>query len=141
VASSRPHVVLGTVTGGDKDAADAKWAACDLVRVLERPEEPPSDAAPQRISLPATSDISSNPDTAAATATEAAGVGVTEVTEVQGTLSIGTQYLKNKSCEFENCRYRKEQTISRAIYHSISSPSSRLSPASNLRESWKTYPR
>lgn len=54
MASSQLHVVL---TGGDKDAADAKWTACDLARVLESPEELPSDAAPQRISLPTTSDI------------------------------------------------------------------------------------
>jgi small subunit ribosomal protein S15 len=48
-----------------------------------RPEELAPDAAPERISLPATSDSSSNPDTAAAAAAEAAGVGAVEETEVR----------------------------------------------------------
>jgi len=82
-AASRPHVILGTVTRRDKNAADTKWTASDLARVLVRPEELASDAAQQRISLPATSDSRSNPDTAAATAAEAAEVGAAEETEVR----------------------------------------------------------
>jgi small subunit ribosomal protein S15 len=83
-AASRPHVILGTVTGGDNNVTDTKWTTCDLARVLVRPEELAPDAAPQRISLPATSDSSSNPDTAAAAATtEAAEVGAAEETEVR----------------------------------------------------------
>ncbi len=34
VATTRPHIVLGTVA-----ADDADWASCDLVRVFVRPEE------------------------------------------------------------------------------------------------------
>ena len=82
-AALRPHVILGTVTGGDKDAIDTKWTTCDLARVLVRHEELAPDAAPQRISLPATSDGGSNPDTATATMTEAAEVGAAEETEVR----------------------------------------------------------
>jgi small subunit ribosomal protein S15 len=38
-AASRPHVVHGTITSRNRDGADAEWAACDLARVLVRPEE------------------------------------------------------------------------------------------------------
>jgi len=48
-AAARPHVILGTVTGG---GAGDKWAACDLARVLVRPEELAPDAPAQPISLP-----------------------------------------------------------------------------------------
>ncbi|KAH9980508.1 hypothetical protein BJV74DRAFT_856661 [Russula compacta] len=48
-ASSRPHVVLGTIAGTD----DAKWAICDLARVLVRPEELAPDAPSQRVASPA----------------------------------------------------------------------------------------
>jgi small subunit ribosomal protein S15 len=83
-AALRPHVILGTITTGNKEAADAEWAACDLARVLVRPEELAPDAALQRISLPATTDASSNPDTAAAaTATEPEGLVAAEETEVR----------------------------------------------------------
>jgi hypothetical protein len=37
-------------------------------------------------------------------------------------LSIGMQYLSSKPCEISNCRYQKEQTISRAIDASAASP-------------------
>jgi len=48
-AAARPHVILGTVTGG---GAGDKWAVCDLARVLVRPEELATDAPAQPISLP-----------------------------------------------------------------------------------------
>jgi small subunit ribosomal protein S15 len=47
-AAVRPHVVLGTIAGDD-----AKWASCDLARVLVRPEELAPDAPPQIVHIPA----------------------------------------------------------------------------------------
>jgi small subunit ribosomal protein S15 len=51
-AAARPHVILGTIASND-DEATAKWAACDLAKVLVRPEELAHDAPAQRVSLPA----------------------------------------------------------------------------------------
>ena len=53
-AAARPHVILGTVARNE-DEADAKWAACDLAKVLVRPEELAPDAPARRVfSLPDT---------------------------------------------------------------------------------------
>lgn len=53
-AAARPHVILGTVAR-DEDEANAKWAACDLAKVLVRPEELAPDAPARRVfSLPET---------------------------------------------------------------------------------------
>ncbi|KAF8492789.1 mitochondrial ribosomal protein S15 [Russula emetica] len=46
-AASRPHVILGTVAR-DEDEASAKWAACDLAKVLVHPEELAPDAPVKR---------------------------------------------------------------------------------------------
>jgi small subunit ribosomal protein S15 len=51
-AAARPHVILGTIASNDEEAS-AKWAACDLAKVLVRPEELAPDAPAQRVSLPA----------------------------------------------------------------------------------------
>jgi small subunit ribosomal protein S15 len=51
-AAARPHVVLGTIASND-DEATAKWVACDLAKVLVRPEELSHDAPAQCVSLPA----------------------------------------------------------------------------------------
>ena len=79
-AAARPHVVLGTVTSRSDDA-DAKWASCDLARVLVRPEELGPDALSRRISLPAD-------DGAAGAAAAAGGVGTAEV-RVPPSLAFG----------------------------------------------------
>ncbi len=47
-ASTRPHVVLGTVSGDD-----AAWASCDLARVLVRAAELAPDAPAQDVRIPA----------------------------------------------------------------------------------------
>jgi small subunit ribosomal protein S15 len=47
----RPRV-LGTIASNEEEPS-AKWAACDLAKVLVRPEELAHDAPAQRISLPA----------------------------------------------------------------------------------------
>ncbi|KAI9459662.1 mitochondrial ribosomal protein S15 [Lactarius psammicola] len=47
-AATRPHVILGTVSGDD-----ATWASCDLARVLVRPDELAPDAPAQEIRIPA----------------------------------------------------------------------------------------
>ena len=50
-AAARPHVVLGTFASNEEEAC-AKWVACDLAKVLVRPEELAHDAPAQRVSLP-----------------------------------------------------------------------------------------
>jgi small subunit ribosomal protein S15 len=45
-AAVRPHVVLGTVPSDT-----AKWASCDLARVLVRPEELSPDAPPHNVHM------------------------------------------------------------------------------------------
>jgi small subunit ribosomal protein S15 len=53
-AAARPHVILGTVARNE-DEANAKWAACDLAKVLVRPEDLAPDAPAGRVfSLPET---------------------------------------------------------------------------------------
>ena len=54
-AAARPHVILGTIASSDEEAT-AKWAACDLAKVLVRPDELAHDAPAQRISLPLPAD-------------------------------------------------------------------------------------
>ncbi|KAI0275361.1 mitochondrial ribosomal protein S15 [Gloeopeniophorella convolvens] len=52
-ASSRPHVILGTVAGNE-----TKWTSSDLARVLVRPEELAPDAPTDAVRIPkAASDI------------------------------------------------------------------------------------
>ena len=52
--AARPHVILGTVARNEEEA-NAKWAACDLGKVLVRPEELAPDAPARRVfSLPDT---------------------------------------------------------------------------------------
>jgi small subunit ribosomal protein S15 len=51
-SAARPHVILGIVARNE-DEASAKWAACDLAKVLVRPEELALDAPARRVfSLP-----------------------------------------------------------------------------------------
>jgi small subunit ribosomal protein S15 len=51
--AARPHVVLGTVARNE-DEPNAKWAACDLAKVLVRPEELSPDVPAKRVfTLPA----------------------------------------------------------------------------------------
>ena len=53
-AAARPHVVLGTIASNEEEA-NAKWAVCDLAKVLVRPEELAHDARAQCVvSFPAT---------------------------------------------------------------------------------------
>ncbi len=47
-AAARPHVVLGTVASNEDDS-NAKWAACDLAKVLVSPEELSLDTSAQRV--------------------------------------------------------------------------------------------
>ena len=55
-AAARPHVILGAVARNE-DEADAKWAACDLAKVLVRPEELAPDALARRVfSMPGAAD-------------------------------------------------------------------------------------
>ena len=51
-AAARPHVVLGTIASNGEEA-NAKWADCNLAKMLVRPEELTQDAAAQRTTLPA----------------------------------------------------------------------------------------
>jgi len=62
-AAARPHVILGGVHA----EAEAKWAACELARVLVRPEELAPDAPARDVSLPLSS--SSSPSTTTTTTT------------------------------------------------------------------------
>jgi small subunit ribosomal protein S15 len=56
-AAARPHVVLGTIASNG-DEATAKWATCDLAKVLVRPEELAHDAPAQLVvSLPAAATV------------------------------------------------------------------------------------
>ena len=74
-AAARPHVILGTVQSRSDDV-DAKWASCDLARVLVHPEELGADAPTQRISLPVD-------DGAGAVAGVGAAEGVVSAAEVR----------------------------------------------------------
>jgi small subunit ribosomal protein S15 len=82
-AAVRPHVILGTVVGDD-----AKWAACDLARILVRPEELAPDAAPQRVPLPTASASASSEAEAGAGADETTAPASAEV-RVPGALAFG----------------------------------------------------
>ncbi|KAH9958983.1 hypothetical protein BC827DRAFT_536378 [Russula dissimulans] len=76
-AAQRPHVILGIVHA----EAEAKWAACELARVLVRPEELAPDAPAQHVSLPSSS--SSSPSTATTTTTTMEGEEVEGAAEAQ----------------------------------------------------------